>query len=266
MDNILQRCTQIDFYYWGDQCPYNNIIKNLLTSLKNDSRYSINTYDISDQPDIAKQLNMYSPTLLVFNNTLRWNGPITLKTIDLISKGSIPKRQPYIVKNSDNLIVGTTIPITEETVVDTYKPCGCSEKSCCAEKAMWVKSIRSNFEIPHIGILHYYKGSCVGGAEFVPSLAVPYSIPKGEDIAFLTCSFLSDNNADYKSLPLQVLENDLPKYGFKSLIAIASEEVVFPNGTLQWFMERGYEDLGQIYYEEYDSARMHLIKKNLTLL
>lgn len=258
-----QKCMQIDFYYWGDQCPYNSNIRGLLSRLKNNVGYSIKTFDISEQPKLAEKINMYSPTLLVFDNNLRWNGPISEEIIDLISKGSLPKREPYVVKNGDNLIKGTTITLTEETVLDTYQPCGCLEKSCCADKALWIKSIRSSFCLPHLGILHYYQGSCVGGAEFVPSLVVPYPIPKGDDIAFLTCSFLSDKDADYRSLPLQVLEDELPKLGFGALTAIASEDVVFPNGTLQWFIDRGYQDQGQINYEENDSARMHLIKKNL---
>lgn len=261
--NDFQKNTNIDFYYWGDQCPYNSSIRRLLATIKNDFRYSINEFDISDQPALAAQLNMYSPTLLVFNKHLRWNGPITEKIIDLISKGTFPQRDAYVVKNSDHLIRGTTIPLTEETVLDTYQPCGCLGKSCCTDKALWIKNIRNNFFVPHLGILHYYQGICVGGAEFVPSLAVPYPIPKAEDIAFLTCSFLSDRSADYRSLPLQVLEGELPKHGFNSLLAIASEDVVFPNGTLQWFIDRGYQDHGQIHYEENDFARMHLIKKFL---
>ena len=50
---------------------------------------------------------------------------------------------------------------------------------------------------------------------------------------------------------------------YKSLIAIVSEDVVFPNGTLNWFKEKGYIDLGEVYYEERDFARMHLVKKDL---
>ena len=49
----------------------------------------------------------------------------------------------------------------------------------------------------------------------------------------------------------------------EKLIAVASEEVVFPNGPLEWFIERGYEDLGEVFCEENDQARMHLVKKKL---
>jgi len=75
--------------------------------------------------------------------------------------------------------------------------------------------------------------------------------------------YLSDENADYKSFPLQKLEERLPHIGYTELIAIASEEVVFPNGPLKWFINRGYGDMGEVYYEKNDSARMHLIRKVL---
>lgn len=137
------------------------------------------------------------------------------------------------------------------------------QKSVCAEKASWVKQIRDSFHLPHLGILHYSGDQCVGGAEFVPSLAVPYPVPKGDKMAFLTCSFLSDEVADYRTAPLRKLEEELPGLGFSELIAVVSEDVVFPNGTLKWFLDRGYRDLGEVYFEERDFARQHLVKKEL---
>lgn len=62
---------------------------------------------------------------------------------------------------------------------------------------------------------------------------------------------------------MKKLEEELVSLNYKSLIAIVSEDVVFPNGTLNWFKEKGYIDLGEVYYEERDFARMHLVKKDL---
>lgn len=81
--------------------------------------------------------------------------------------------------------------------------------------------------------------------------------------AFLTCSYLSEEDYDYRSFPLMKLEEELVFLNYKSLVAIASEDVVFPNGTLNWFIEKGYIDLGEVCYEERDFARMHLVKKDL---
>lgn len=251
----------IDFYYWGDQCPHNSRMRHLLSSLDS-SEYHVNFYDITDDYQTAKKLNIFSPTLMIFNDELRWNGPITIDIIKKISKGDIPIAQPYHIEVSNNLIVGSTKLLTEETVVDTCTPC-LAGKEYCYDKSKWIKKIKEDFGINHLGILHYWKKKCVGGAEYVPSLIVPYPIPKGKDSAFLTCLYLSDENADYKGYPLKILEAELLKFGYKTLVAIVSDKVVFPNGTLKWFMDRGYVDLGELYYEERDFARMHLVKKYL---
>lgn len=255
---------KIDFYYWGEQCPHNYINKNKLNSLIDDKHYSINFYDISTNFNLAEELNIYSPNLLVFNNQFRWNGPISRKTIELFEQGSIPQRDPYIVEVSNNIITGTLKPLTEETVLDTYKPCApTSGEKCFFAKSNWIKEIKNKFNLDCLGYLHYFNGECVGGAEFVPSVIVPYKIPKGDDIAFLTCVFVSDQNVDYKSYPLEKLENKLYEMGYKELLAVSSEKVVFPNGPLEWFKKHDYIDLGQIYYERNDYARMHLVKKKL---
>lgn len=254
----------IDFYYWGEQCPHSYINKRKINSLIDNKRYSINFYDISRNFKLAEELNIYSPNLIIFNNQFRWNGPISIKTIELFEQGKIPKREPYIVETSNNVITGTLKPLTEETVLDTYKPCAprYGEK-CCFAKANWIKGVKNRFNLDCLGYLHYYNGVCVGGAEFVPSVVVPYKIPKGNDIAFLTCVFLSDKNADYKSYPLEKLEKKIYEMGYKELITISSEKVVFPNGPLEWFEKHDYIDLGPIYYESNEYAKMHLVKKVL---
>jgi hypothetical protein len=118
--------------------------------------------------------------------------------------------------------------------------------------------------LPYLGVLQFSGENCVGGAEFVPSREVPYAIPKTVESAFLTCSYLSDPVTDYKSRPLEVLEESLKELGFSEIVAIASEEVVFPNGTLKWFSDRNYEDLGIVYDERESFALMHLVRKKLS--
>lgn len=254
----------IDFYYWNYQCPYNLEIINMLTALKDSSAYVITLNDISSDISTAQKFNMYSPTLLVFNKTLRWNGPISLDVIHSIAQGNTPERRPYKIPLSSNEFKGSLKLLTEDTV---YETCTCCSPRCdrniCSGKASFIKSIKNKYSLPHLGILNFSDKACVGGAEFIPSLEVPYAIPKGEDIAFLTCSYTSDDVWDYRSEPLRLLEASLPDLGFSKLVAIASEEVLFPNGTLEWFIDRGYEDLGLVYCEERDSAFMHIVEKQL---
>lgn len=255
---------KIDFYYWGDQCPHNCKMRELLDSFSNDSRCTINCYDISKEKNSAKNLNIFSPNMVVINDKIRLHGPISKNKIEDILNDIMPNPKPYVVEMSNEIIKGKIKDITEDTILDTCMLCASSEKkNYCKDKGKWIKNIVKSFNLPHLGKLHYLNDVCIGGAEFVPSLIVPYSIPKSEDAAFLTCSFGTSEEGDYRSYPLQLLEEELPSLGYKAIFTIASEDTPFPNGTLNWFLNRGYADLGFLVNEEMHFARMHLVKKQL---
>lgn len=256
---------KIDFYYWADQCPHNSKMKEILERLSNDKEYTVNMFDISNDYNTARKLNIFSPTVTVFNNNIRLHGPISEESIKKIAKNEIiPKPSAYRINIGNNIIEGELRNITDKSIFDTCKLCAPSlENPYCSGKSKWIKDTMIKFNIPHLGKLHYLNNKCVGGAEFVPSIIVPYPIPRADDTAFLTCSFLSSESADYKRFPLQKLEEELPEFGYKTIIAIASEDSCFPNGPLSWFLDRNYMDLGELYYEKMHFARMHLIRKTL---
>lgn len=125
---------KIDFYYWGDQCPHNSVIKEILKSFEDNDDYQINFIDISDNRDIARELDIYSPSLLIFEDTLRWHGPISKSTIQYIYNGDIPEREPYKIELSTDRVMGDLSPLTEKTCLLTAGPCGISNKSYCQDK------------------------------------------------------------------------------------------------------------------------------------
>lgn len=254
--------SQIDFYYWANQCPHNGVLRDLLTTAARDGLCRVQRHDLAADGAAAASLRLFSPTLLIFDGRIRWNGPLSRKTLAAFARGEVPSRPPYRVRIGDREVQGRLVELTEDTVSYTGKPCGV-EGSCCGGKSRWLKEVRTNYGLPHLGYLHLLDGECVGGAEFVPATAVPYPIPKDTGTAFLTCSYLSVEEADYRSHPLRRLEESLPHYGFSTLLAVASDDVVFPNGPLAWFTERGYTDLGEIHHEVGEGARMHLVRKAL---
>lgn len=255
---------KIDFYYWGEQCPHNCKMRMLLEKYSNYKECKISFFDISGKQALAKKLNIFSPNMMIINDNIRWHGPISCNVVESILSGTIPEGKPYYVEMSNDVVKGDIKDLTESTVKDTCMLCASSKKnSYCGDKSKWILEIRDEFNLPHLGKLHYLKGECIGGAEFVPSKIVPYPIPRAEDLAFLTCSFGTSEKGDFKSYPLQKLEEDLIKLGYKSIIAIVSEDTPFPNGPLQWFIAKGFEDLGFIYYEERHFAKMHLVLKTM---
>lgn len=264
LEGVKSIMNRIDFYYWGDQCPHNGKMRKLLNMLSKDERYEISMFDISNNFHIAREINIFSPTLLVIDNSLRLHGPISKERIEQIGLGDVPIAKQYKVNIGTNVIKAELKDNTEASIFDTCELCASSSEDVhCSDKGKWIENIRSKFNLPHLGKLHYLNNNCVGGAEYVPSIIVPYPIPRADDIAFLTCSFGSSEDADYKSFPLQKLEEELPQLGYNTLITIASEESCFPNGPLEWFLDRNYIDLGELYYEKMHIAKMHLIKKTL---
>lgn len=101
------------------------------------------------------------------------------------------------------------------------------------------------------------------GVEFMPSLLVPYEIPKDKKTAFITCVYLSDDKYDYKSAPLRKLEEYL-RSTYDRVLVISDETGVFPNGNKAFFEKNGYTDNGIISHEE-GYCTLHLMSKSLSL-
>ena len=104
-------------------------------------------------------------------------------------------------------------------------------------------------------------GHLIGGAEYLPSIIVPYDILHDVNTAFITCVYMSDSEWDYKTAPLQALEHYLSGQ-YKKVIAIADENGIFPNGDLKFFLRNGYRDEG-IVYEDINYCSLHLVSKQL---
>lgn len=249
---------QIDFYYWGAQCPINYEMVKLLNSLDS-NLFEINIYDITDDKALAKKMNIYFPFLTVFKDSIRWRSPISINLINKIQSGETVKEKPYIVEIPSSKYNGKLIELTNKTIGEVKACCtmsGCSDG--CKAKGEFLSHINGEF----LGYLNFNGNKIVGGAEYVPSMVVPYNIPKDEETAFLTCSYLScDLKYDNKSYPLEALEKQL-KLKFKKIIAISDEKSVFPNGNLKWFENNGYKDEGLVSIEE-NYASLHLVSKKL---
>lgn len=146
---------KIDFYYWGDQCPHNSKMRQLLNSFLLDQRCTINLFDISKDHRVAEDLNIFSPNILVIDNKIRWHGPISKDNFESILNGIIPNSTPYTVKMSKSIVSGDIKDLTEETAIDTCMLCSFSKETIyCNEKGNWIKDIKKSSNLMHLGKLH----------------------------------------------------------------------------------------------------------------
>ncbi len=245
---------QIDFYYWSNMCPISAEIINLLMKYKR--HFTVNLHDITNDYETAKQRRIFFPFLTVVNKVNRFYSPISEAFINKLIMGQIPKEQPYRpvlgkVEKSANILKITP---------DNYNlASNCTgRKNCtgCQSKVSMYQIISS----PTIGYMNVLDDTLLGGAEFYPSISVPYNIPHGSDIAFITCVYLSDDQYDYKSSPLRALERHLSK-NYKKVVVISDEIGVFPNGDLNFFIKNGYQ-IEKVVFED-DYCKLHLLSKLL---
>ena len=248
---------QIDFYYWSFQCPISNETIELFKKYRN--KATINLYDISENPDFAHKYNIFFPFLTIVNQTTRLFAPITETILnELLENDGTIEETPHIIEFGTTKFCGELVPLTKENISLLSKKCTLTDciNSCKQKGDFLGKKGDSIF-----GYLNLKDGEVLGGVEYVPSLLVPYGIPKDEKTAFLTCLYPSSSDYDYKAYPLESLEEKL-KQDYQRVVAICDKIGTFPNGNLPWFLKQGYIDEGIISIEE-GYCTLHLVSKML---
>ena len=246
---------QVDFYYYSYQCPLNYNMLRLLSECKD---IELNTYDIAQKPELAEKMQMYFPTLTIINGNTRRYSPITAGFIEELKAGRVPKERPFCPKNGTKPAQGRLVSIGANNIEKACLCCG----SPCAESAVCkAKFLELHGEEPFGYMLLDGKKALLGGAEYLPSLSVPYSVPKDEETAFITCCYLTDEEYDCKSAPLSALERSLAEK-YSRVTVISDEKGVFPNGNMEFFLLHGYQDEG-IVYEDENYCRLHLMSKQI---
>lgn len=246
---------KIEFFYWDMQCPINN---EMLELLEKYSKYLDITFcNIKDNFEVAKRQQMFFPTLTIVNGIKRYFSPISEKFLDNLLNNQYPEEKPYIVNHGREIYVGKVTPITEENMGIANR---CTGRNCshnCHKKVALLKE----YGLDTFGFINIEDHKLLGGIEYVPSKIVPYNIPKSDDVAFITCAYLTSDKYDYKSAPLKALEKYL-KDKYSKIIAITDEVGAFPNGDLKWFLDNGFMDEDVISYEP-GYCKLHLVSKNI---
>ena len=247
---------KIDFYYYSIQCPLNETMVQLLNKYRD--KLEIHFHDISQESALAKEMGMFYPTLTILNGQRRYYSPLRSSFLEQAASGIYPDERPYLPMLSSNTVTKQIVPLTNENICLACDCCGFPTDTSCAEKERFLRSCGQEI----YGFLHAdERGNLLGGAEYLPSMLVPYDIPHSEDAAFITCVYLSDAEYDYKSAPIKALEQYLRKT-YARVFAVTDEKGVFPNGDLAFFTRNGYRDNG-VVFEDQAYCKLHLVSKEL---
>lgn len=245
---------KIDFYYWGSMCPISNEIIARLG--KHKGEFDIHLHDFTHDPSVAKRERIFFPFMTVIDGVHRFYKPISDKFINTLLAGGMPEETPYLPQLSARERTCTIEPISSANYSVASR---CTGRECC-EKRECKPLMYSSVPNGIMGFMNTENGILLGGAEYYPSVSVPYDVPKGNDTAFITCVYMSGGQYDYKSAPLRALEQHLAQT-YKKVIVISDEAGVFPNGDMAFFLRNGYSDKGVIFADDY--CKLHLLSKEL---
>lgn len=255
----------LKFFYFGWQCPHNAYLLARIKTIAWQERVKLHLFDVTGDEETCRKYSVFSPTMVLVNDKYRWHGPFTKERILMMLEDEEVKPESLPMKQSDDVIRGELVPMTPRSVLDTCAPCmNMKDKGMCYGKAEWMTDMLKGTQLKHLGYLHYVDGECVGGAEFLPSTKVPYPIPdKRGDNAYLTCTYVSRSEKDFKSHPLERLIQDLRDMPFTTLSVAAAEESVFPNGPMDWFVRKGFVDKGILVREDMHEATIHYLQLDI---
>lgn len=255
----------LQFFHFGHQCPHNAHLLARIQSFAKQEGIPLRVVDVSRDEDAGERFRIFSPNMLLVNEKYRLHGPYSWERVKTMIDDEDIEPEAYGINQSEDVVRGSLVPLTSQSVLSTCWPCmGSEDERLCKGKSEWVATVTRSLGLEHLGYLHFYGGRCVGGAEFLPSESVPYPIPdKRKDNAFLTCSFVSDEKKDYKTYPMTRMIDDLGGLGFNTLSVAASRDVVFPNGPLEWFLKKGFADGGVLITEVLHKAEIHYLQLRL---
>lgn len=176
---------KLDFYHWGTQCPL--IVRMLDLLSQGAARFDIRTHDVSGDFTLAGRQRMYFPYLTVLENSRRFFQPIDETFFARIRGGRAVIESPPMLMQSTDRYDGQIIPLQGDNMHLACQCAGDVSPEECLRKHTFLTA-QSGTSV--YGYLNMEEGRVLGGVEYMPSLSVPYDIPRGEDTAFLTCTYL----------------------------------------------------------------------------
>lgn len=247
---------RLDFYYFSYQCPLNDTIMDLLREYR--TQIDIHCHDISQDRQLAKELQMFYPTLTILDGTRRYYRPLSRSFFTQVVAGIYPEEEPYLPRVGREIVTKKVIPLDFNHVMNACACCGNPTESNCTKKALFLGTT----DLGVYGFIHRDEtNELIGGVEYLPSELVPYDIPHDKSAAFLTCLYLTHPDYDYKTAPLQALEQYLTGQ-FEQIYAVTDEKGIFPNGDLEFFLGHGYEDQGIVFCDPH-YCTLHLVSKRI---
>jgi len=226
---------EIRVYYFDGQCPWNQAA--LLQARSAANVLGLRMIELN-LTEVGSDRPVYFPFSLVHNNH-KIAGPVPSEFIVEIVKGLRPvaKQSETVDKPSrkcDNLS-----PYSRESLRDACNVCTNGTGRGTEEKVNWYNRFRGEDRI--FGFVSYVKKRPVAFCEVIPSSSSPYSIPKNDRTAFITCIYSSPAEPyDFRGELIDEVIAESNRRGYERIEVLSGVRSPFPNGPTRLFESKGF--------------------------
>lgn len=240
---------KVHFLHFGAQCPWKAWMKEQAREAAGLLGAEFDATDVTGRPELAERHGMFFPFLTVINGLLRFPAPAPARRlVELAREGishciQLPERMSRSVQG-DRLR-----RLTPRAVVQACRLCLPQDFPAAGrnEKQAWAEGIVQQVKSRDLGLLLFDGGKPVAAVEHLPSVLVPYPLPRKErTLGFITCLYSHGNGLDYRP---QVLESFLKlahRHGYTEVQVVAGRAGPYPNGPAAFFLRHGFRELARL--------------------
>ncbi|MDD5683304.1 MAG: hypothetical protein PHO82_08225 [Mesotoga sp.] len=226
---------EMSVYYFDDQCPWNQLALLQARSAARVLGLRLIEFNLAE---VGSDLPVFFPFSLVHKNHMI-AGPVPANFIVEIVKGfrTVAPQNETADKPSgkcDNLR-----PYSRESLKDACNVCTNGTGRGTEEKVNWYNRFRGEDKI--FGFVSYFNKRPVAFCEVIPSSYSPYSIPKNDRTAFITCIYSSpDEPLDFRGELIDEVIAESKRRKYERIEVLSGVRSPFPNGPKRFFESIGF--------------------------
>ena len=234
--------------HFGAQCPWYRWVIDQARRAAQELGAEVDVKDVTEHPELAAKHRMFFPFMIILDGKTRVTGPMEAEGLVRLVKET-PEPKPTSPVTHGKRVGRCVIQgLTPDNIKATIPLCIADVRPIAdREKALWAEEMLRRSGRPLLGFIAFQEDEAKGVVEYLPSTLVPYPLPKKDpSIAFITCIYPTEPDADYKSPVLERLLDHLREEGYRELQVVAGRRTPYPNGPVAFFLRHGFVELGEL--------------------
>jgi len=232
----------------GLQCPWHDWVVSQAKEAAERLRARFEVIDIWRDREAAETHRVFSPFLLIIDETLRISSPFSSEQIEAFVRSGIPDAEAEPAAPRESGIPEQIVPLTPRNLMDSARVCGC--RTGCREmvaKQDWYLRVAEETGSETIGLIGYSEQQAVCHAEFLPSTLSPFPLPdRSPQTAVIHCLYNLEQGPDYRDALLRSALDHLAGRGYRRIQAVVGRHSPAPNGPASSYAEAGFREIADV--------------------